>query len=77
MEKKFKLSVDVSTGIQTTEEFTAEEYAQAELDQAAALEAQAVRDAEAQALADLKASAIAALVAGKPLTEAQASVLVV
>lgn len=62
-EKKFKLIVNCETGEQTQEEFTAEEYAQAELDAAAAAEEQAAREAEAAAVAAAKASAEAKLAA--------------
>lgn len=62
-EKKYKLIVNCETGEQTQEEFTAEEYAQAELDAAAFAEQQAAQEAEAAAVAAAKASAEAKLTA--------------
>lgn len=73
-EKKYKLIVDCSTGEQSTVEFTPEEYAQAELDTAAAAEQQAAQEAEAAQVAADKADAVAALVA-LGLTEAQIAAL--
>jgi hypothetical protein len=62
-EKKFKLIVNCETGEQTQEEFTPEEYAQAELDAAAAAEAQVAQAAAEAEAAALKASAEAKLAA--------------
>jgi hypothetical protein len=76
-EKKFKLIVNCETGEQTQEEFTPEEYAQAEIDAAAFAEAEAARVAAEEALAALKTSAKAKLVAGTPLTEEEAATLVI
>jgi len=74
-EKKFKLIVNCETGDQTSVEFTAEEYAQAELDAQAYALAQAEREsAEAEAAA-IKASAIAKLSA-LGLTEAEAASII-
>jgi len=55
---------------------TAEEIAQREADAKAWAEQQAAAEAEAAATAELKASARAKLIAGQPLTEAEAAVLV-
>lgn len=56
---------------------TDEEIAEREAQAAQAAAEQAAREAAAEALAALKASAKAKLVAGEPLTEEEASVLVV
>ncbi len=72
-----KLVVDCSTGIATEVPLTAEELAQRETDRLAYEAAQAERLAAEEALAALKASAKAKLVAGTPLTEEEASVLVI
>lgn len=56
---------------------TDEEIAEREAQAAQAAIEQAEREAAAEALAALKASAKAKLVAGEPLTEEEASVLVV
>lgn len=76
-EQKFKLIVNCETGEQTQVEFTPGEYAQAEADAQAYAEAEAARIAEQEALEALKASARAKLVSGQPLTEAEASTLVI
>ena len=57
-------------------EFTAEEVAQAEAHKLEVEEQDAKEEAEIQARKDLKASAKAKLVAGEPLTEAEADTLV-
>ena len=75
-EKKYNLIVNCETGVQETVEFTAEQYAQAEIDAAAHAEAEAIRKAETDALEALKASARAKLVSGTPLTEEEAATLV-
>jgi len=72
-----KLVVDCSTGEQTVVPLTPEEIAERE-----SLAAQAEADllaaqAEDQRIADLKVSARAKLVAGEPLTEEEASLLIV
>jgi len=67
-EKKFKLLVDCSTGIQTSVEFSPEEYAQAAIDAEAYAVAQAEREsAEAEAAAK-KAAVLAALATAAGLT---------
>jgi len=71
-----KLIVDCSTGAQTYVPLSAEEIAEREEMAVAAAEAEAERLAAEEALAALKASARAKLVAGEPLTEDEASVLV-
>jgi hypothetical protein len=70
------IEIDCSTGISTERDMTP-----AELEAQAAMQAQAEADRLAQeeaasALAALKASARAKLVAGQPLTEEEAGVLV-
>ena len=72
-----KLVVDCSTGESTTVPLTAEELAQRETDRLAYEAQEATRLAAEEALAALKASAKAKLVAGTPLTEEEASVLVI
>jgi hypothetical protein len=76
-EKKYKLVVNCETGEQTTEEYTPEEYAQAEIDLQNYLADKAIEDAAAEALATLKASAKAKLIAGQPLTAEEADTLVI
>jgi len=71
-----KLIVDCSTGETIEVELTAEELAQRDADAQAYAEAEAARIAEQEALEALKASARAKLVSGTPLTEAEASTLV-
>jgi len=72
-----KVVVDCSTGEQTVVPLTAEEIAQREADAAAFAEAEAARQAAEEAKAALKASAKAKLVAGEPLSEEEAAVLVI
>jgi len=72
-----KVVVDCSTGEQTIVPLTAEEIAQREADAAAFAEAEAARVAAEEAKAALKASAKAKLIAGQPLTEEEAAVLVI
>jgi len=72
-----KLVVDIATGKQEYIDLTAEEIAQREADAAAFATAEAERTAAAEALVALKASARAKLVAGTPLTEAEAATLVI
>ena len=71
-----KVVVDCSTGTQTILPLTAEEIAQREVDAAEYEVRKAAEDAAAETLATLKASAKAKLVAGIPLTEEEASTLV-
>ena len=71
------IEVNCETGVVTERDLTAEELAQREVDAAAYAVAEAERTAAAEALAALKASAKAKLVAGTPLTEAEAATLVI
>jgi hypothetical protein len=71
-----KIIVDCSTGEVQELPLTAEELAEREVLALQAAEEQAQREAEAQALADLKESAKAKLIAGEPLTQAEADTLV-
>jgi hypothetical protein len=72
-----KVIVDCATGESTIVPLTAEELAQRETDRLAYEAQEAERLAAEEALAALKASAKAKLVAGTPLTEEEASVLVI
>jgi hypothetical protein len=71
-----KLIVDCATGAQTYVPLTEEEIAQREADALAAAEAEAERVAAEEAREALKASARQKLVSGQPLTEEEASLLV-
>lgn len=71
-----KLVVDCATGAQTYVPLSAEEIAEREAMAAQAAEEQAAREAEEARIAELKASARAKLVSGQPLTEEEASLLV-
>ncbi len=71
-----KVVVDCSTGEQTILPLTVDEIASLELSRQEAESRKAEEDAAAEALATLKASAKAKLVAGTPLTEEEASTLV-
>jgi len=72
-----KVVVDCSTGETQIIPLTAEEISQREADAAAYATAQAEREAAEAVTAALKASARAKLIAGTPLTEAEAAVLVI
>ena len=72
-----KIIVDCSTGITTEVELTAAEIAQRAKDAADYATRKSEEEAAAAALATLKASAKAKLVAGQPLTEAEAGTLVI
>jgi hypothetical protein len=72
-----KLIVDLAKGTQTYVDLTAEEIQQRELDAIEAATRKAEEDAAKAALAELKTSAKAKLVAGTPLTEAEAATLVI
>jgi hypothetical protein len=72
-----KLVVDCSTGISTEVPLSEEELAQREVDRIAYEESEAARVAEEERINTLKTSAKAKLVAGEPLTEEEASVLVI
>jgi len=71
-----KLVVDLATGTQEYIDLTPQEIAQRDQDAAAAAERREEEAAAAEALATLKASAKAKLVAGTPLTEAEAATLI-
>lgn len=68
--------VNCETGAIIERPLTAEEITQREADAAAFVAAKAERTAVAEAHAALKASAKAKLVAGQPLTEAEAATIV-
>lgn len=72
-----KVIVDCSTGESIVVPLTDEELAQREADRLAYEAEEAERLAAEEALAALKASAKAKLVSGQPLTEEEASVLVI
>lgn len=76
-ETPMKLVVDCLTGEQSYVPLTEEELAQQELDRQEIESLEAAQAAETERLADLKASAKAKLVSGQPLTEEEASVLVI
>ncbi len=71
-----KLVVDCASGTQKEIPLSAEEIAQREADALAWQEAETARLAAEAEIDALKASAKAKLIAGKPLTEAEASVLI-
>ena len=71
------IEVNCATGEVIERPLTAEEIAQREADAAAFAVEQAKRDADEAAKQTLKASAKAKLVAGEPLTEDEAAVLVI
>ena len=75
-ETPMKLIVDCATGAQTYVPLSAEEIAEREVMAAQAAEEQVAREAAEAEREALKASARAKLVAGEPLTEEEASVLV-
>jgi hypothetical protein len=72
-----RIEINCETGVETIHELTDAEIAQMEADRVAAAARKAEEDAAATALATLKASAKAKLVAGTPLTEAEANTLVI
>ena len=72
-----RIDINCETGVESIIELTDAEVAQREADAKAFAEYQAKQEADATALANLKASAKAKLVAGEPLTEEEASVLVI
>ena len=77
MEKLTKIIVDCSTGVQTEVELSAEEIAEREAMAAEFAAQEAQRQAELEAKETLRQSAISKLVAGQPLTEEEAALLVV
>jgi hypothetical protein len=72
-----RIEINCTTGVESIIELTDAEVAQMEADAAADAIARAEQNAAAEALAALKASAKAKLVAGTPLTEAEAATLVI
>jgi hypothetical protein len=72
-----RIEINCETGVETIHELTAAEIAQMEADRVDAAARKAEEDAAAAALADLKASAKAKLIAGQPLTAAEADTLVI
>lgn len=72
-----KTTVDCSTGEVTIEPLTADEIADKEQRHAEYEAREQAREEQRLRLADLKNSAKAKLVAGEPLTEEEASVLVI
>jgi len=71
-----RIEINCTTGVESIIELTDAEVAQMQTDAQEAAERRAEEDAAAAALANLKASAKAKLVAGTPLTEAEANTLV-
>lgn len=76
MSKPTKIIVDCSTGEQTIVELTDAEIVALEAAQAQAAIDAAARQAEADHIAALKASAKAKLVAGEPMTDEEAALLI-
>lgn len=72
-----RIEINCETGVESIIELTDAEVAQMQADAAAAAERQAEEDAAKAALAALKTSARGKLVAGTPLTEAEAATLVI
>jgi hypothetical protein len=72
-----RLVVDCSTGEQAVVPLTPEEIAERETLAAQAEADRLATETENQRIADLKASARAKLIAGEPLTEEEASLLIV
>jgi len=76
MTRPTRIEINCTTGEESIIELTDAEVAQMEADAAAAEADRVAREEAAEALATLKASAKAKLVAGTPLTEAEANTLV-
>jgi hypothetical protein len=72
-----KLIVDLEKGTQEYVDLTPQEIAEMDQRQAEAAEQQLLREQDAAAKEALKESAKAKLVAGEPLTEDEAAVLVI
>lgn len=72
-----KIVADLATGETKVIPLTDAEIAQRDADAKAAAERKAQEDADAAILAGLKASAKAKLIAGEPLTEAEAATIVI
>jgi hypothetical protein len=71
-----KMVIDVQTGEQFIVPLTPAEIAQRDQDAAAYQEAEAARVAEQERIEALKVSARAKLIAGEPLTEEEAGVMI-
>ena len=71
-----KLIVDLAKGTQEYVDLTPEEIQQRELDAIQAATEQEGRKDEEQRILDLKSSAHAKLVAGEPLTEEEAALII-
>jgi hypothetical protein len=71
-----RIEINCETGVESIIELTDAEVAQMETDRIAAEADRAARDAAAAAIAEVKASAKAKLVAGQPLTAAEADTLI-
>lgn len=77
MTRPTKVIVDCETNISTVVELTDEEIAERDARILAAEQALIEQQAEAQRIADLKTSARNKLIAGQPLTEEEAALLVI
>jgi len=76
-EKKYVTEINCETDVETTREFTVEEYQSTETKRIAWETEKAQAEAQAETTAALKASARAKLISGTPLTEEEAAVLVI
>ena len=72
-----RIEINCTTGVESIIELTDAEVAELAVQAAQAEARKAEEDAAAEALAALKTSAKAKLVAGTPLTEAEAATLVI
>lgn len=77
MTRPIKVDINCTTGEKTIIELTDEEIAQLEKDAVASQALLQEQEAKKQALVALKESAKTKLVAGEPLTEEEASLLVI
>lgn len=76
MANPIRIEVNCETGVVSEIELTDAEVAQREQDAVIAEMERIERQAQAEALATLKASARGKLIAGTPLTEAEAAIIV-
>ena len=76
MTRPIHVDINCTTGEQTIIELSDEQIAEREIEIAKAETYRLQLEAEKQALADLKASAKAKLVAGEPLTEEEAALII-
>ena len=74
--RPIRIEVNCETGVESIIELTDAEIAQLEADRVAYEARKAEEEAAATALANLKASAKAKLIAGTPLTAAEADTLI-